>query len=250
LFKGFFTGAIVLALAPVNIIAEEGMSVADLLRRVSLFSDLSEDELDALVGCLGKRTFAKDMILFHKGNPAQSLYIIESGRVRAFAVSESGHEMTFEVYGPGECFGETALLDGNLRSTAAQALQATVAYTLRRNDFLRYIEHYPLVARRVIELLAHRLDHAIGYAENLVFLDVAGRVAAILVELVARDDVAHSSFEQNVRVTQVELAGLACASREMVNKVLHAYHEQGVIELKGHRLLILDLASLMRKTTH
>jgi CRP-like cAMP-binding protein len=54
-----------------------------------------------------KRTFAEDMILFHKGSPAQCLYLIESGAVRIFALSDTGQEITLDVHGPGECFGET-----------------------------------------------------------------------------------------------------------------------------------------------
>lgn len=75
------------------------MSVADLLRWVSLFADLHEHELSALADCLSRRIFAKDMILLHKGSPAQSLYLIESGEVRVFALSEKGHGITLDVYG-------------------------------------------------------------------------------------------------------------------------------------------------------
>ena len=159
------------------------MSVTDGLRRVSLFADLGDDELATLADCLGRRVFAKDMIFFHKGSPTQSFYLIESGAVRIFALSETGHELTLDVYGPGECFGETALLDGNLRSTGAMALRRRSPTRFGRDDFLRCLELHPQVARRVMALLAHRLEHATAYAENLAFLDVAGRVAAVLLEL-------------------------------------------------------------------
>ena len=223
------------------------MSVTDLLRRVSMFADLREDELVALADCLGRRVFSKDMILFHKGSPAQSLYLIESGEVRIFALRETGHEITLDVYGPGECFGETALLDGNLRSTDAVAVEKTVIYTLRRDDFLRCLELHPQVARRLLALLAHRLEHATAYAENLAFLDVAGRVAAVLLELAGRQGTANGSIEINLHLTQAELASWVCASREMVNKVLHTYQDRGLILLAGHTIVILDLAGLKRK---
>ena len=81
------------------------MSVVNLLRRLSLFADLRGEELNALSRCLGKRTFASDMILYHKGSPARNFYIIESGEVRIFSLSDSGHEITLEVYGPGDASG-------------------------------------------------------------------------------------------------------------------------------------------------
>jgi CRP/FNR family transcriptional regulator, cyclic AMP receptor protein len=220
------------------------MSAADWLRRVSLFADLSEDELTALADCLGRRVFTRDMILYHKGGPAQNLYIIESGAVRIFALSETGHEITLHVYGPRECFGETALLDGNLRSSGAMALERTVVYTLRRDNFLRCLESHRQVARRVVELFAHRMEHAIAYAEHLAFMDVAGRVAAVLLDLAARNGTKHGSVEINLHLTQAELASWTCASREMVGRVLHEYREQGLIALEVHANVLQDVNGL------
>jgi CRP/FNR family transcriptional regulator/CRP/FNR family cyclic AMP-dependent transcriptional regulator len=226
------------------------MSVSDALRRVSLFADLRDDELATLADGLSRRVFAKDVILFHKGSPAQSLYLIESGEVRIFALSETGHEITLDVYGPGECFGETALLDGNLRSTGAMALEKTVTYTLGRDGLLRCLELHPQVARRLLALLAHRLEHATAYAENLAFLDVAGRVAAVLLELAARHGAEHGSVDIELQLTQSELASWVCASREMVNKVLAAYREQKLILMEGHTITILDFGGLKRKIAY
>ena len=225
------------------------MFVVDFLRQVSIFADLRDDELNALAACLGKRTFARGMMLYQKGSLAQSLYLIESGGVRIFALDDTGHEITLEVHGPGECFGERALLDGNLRITGAMAFEKTVTYTLDRDEFLRCLERYPLVARRVMALLAHRLAHVTSYAENLAFLDVAGRVAAVLLELAARQEGTHGSIEINLHLTQADLATWACATREMVNKVLHAYREQGIITMEGHSIVVLDVDGLKHKVT-
>jgi CRP/FNR family transcriptional regulator, cyclic AMP receptor protein len=226
------------------------MSVTDLLHRVSLFADLRDDELATLADCLGRRVFDRATILFQQGSPAQSLYLIESGAVRVFADSEMGREITLDVYGPGECFGEMALLDGNLRPTGAMAMERTVTYTLQRDDFLRCLELHPQVAHRVMALLAHRLEHTIAYAENLAFLNVAGRVAAVLLELAQRHGTEGGGIESDVHLTQVELASWVCASREMVNKVLHAYRDQGLIRMEGHKIVVADLVGLKQKMGH
>jgi len=225
------------------------MSVVDLLHQMPIFADLRAEELKALAACLGKRTFARGMMLYQKGSLAQSLYLIESGGVRIFSVSDMGHEITLEVHGPGDCFGERALLDGNLRTTGAMALDKTVTYTLDRDDFLRCLERYPQVTRRVMALLAHRLAHVTSYAENLAFLDVAGRVAAVLLEIVARQGVTHGSIEIDLHMTQTDLATWVCATREMVNRVLHAYRDQGLVTIEGHTITVLDLDGLKRKIT-
>ena len=223
------------------------VNVNDLLRQVSIFTAMRDEELNALAACLGRRIFARGMLLYQRGSLAQSLYVIESGGVRIFALSDTGHEITLEVHGPGECFGEHALLDGNLRTTGAVALEKTVTYTLNRDDFLRCLERYPQVTRRVITLLAHRLDHVTAYAENLAFLDVAGRVAAVLLELAARQGVTHGSVEIKLHLTQADLATWVCATREMVNKVLHGYRDQGLVTIEGQTIVVLNLDGLKCK---
>jgi CRP/FNR family transcriptional regulator/CRP/FNR family cyclic AMP-dependent transcriptional regulator len=225
------------------------VSAIDVLHRVSLFADLHDGELQALAACLGKRTFASDMVLFHKGSPSQALYLIESGKVRAFALSDEGQEITLDIYGPGECFGETALLDGQMRSAGAMTLEATVTYVLGRDDFLRCLEAHPRVARRALTLLADRLQRLTAFTENLAFLDVPGRVAVVLLELAARYGVDKGGIEIDLHLTQSELASYCVASREMVNKVLGAFRDEGLIKLESHTITILDLHGLQRAAT-
>jgi CRP/FNR family transcriptional regulator, cyclic AMP receptor protein len=223
------------------------MSAIDVLHRISLFADLREEELQDLAACLGKRTFGADMILFHKGSPSQALYLIESGKVRAFALSDGGLEITLDIYGPGECLGETALLDGQMRCAGAMTLQPTVTYTLQRDDFLRCLDEHPKVARRALTLLADRLNHLTEFTENLAFLDVPGRVAAVLLELAARYGVNEGSIEIDLHLTQSELATWVCASRVMVNKVLGAFRDDGLIKIDGQTITILSVPGLKRK---
>lgn len=226
------------------------MCTTDFLRQTSLFADLSDDELAPMNGCLGRRVFAKDTVLFGKGSPAQCLYVIRSGAVRIFALSGTGHDMTLAIYGAGECFGETALLDGNIRSTGAMALAKTIVFTIGRSDFIQYMDRHPQVARRVMALLAHRVEQATTYAENLAFLDVTGRVAAALLDLVSRQDMEEQAPQLNLHMTQTELASWVCASRERVNKVLHAFREEGLITIAGHTFIVQDISGLRDKLNH
>ena len=98
------------------------MSRVAMLRKVSLFAGLSDQEFEVLADSLGKRTFGKGMIIFHKGGPGQTLYVIESGKVRIFILSESGQEISVNIYGPSDVFGELSLLDGLPRSAGAVAV--------------------------------------------------------------------------------------------------------------------------------
>jgi CRP/FNR family transcriptional regulator/CRP/FNR family cyclic AMP-dependent transcriptional regulator len=223
------------------------MTNVPMLRKVSLFAGLSDQELEALAGSLGKRTFAKGMIIFHKEGVGQTLYVIESGKVRIFILSESGEEITVNIYGPGDVFGEFSLLDGLPRSAGALALEKTVTLTLHRDDFLRHLDAYPRMARSIMKVLTTRLRYTTLQAETLSFLDVYGRVAAKLLELADRYGVQKEGIEIELRLTQTELATWVTASRESVNKVLGAFREQGLIEIEGQRITILDRGGLERR---
>lgn len=216
------------------------MSEATVLRKVQCFSGLSDKELEVLSSCLVKRTFGRGMILFHKGSPGQSLYIIESGKVRIFLLSEMGQEISVNVYGPGDVLGELALLDGLPRSAGAVVMERTVVYTLHRDDFVRLLQDSPRVAESVIRDLSSRLRYTTACLEQQAFLDVNGRVAAKLLELADRYGLPGEGTEIGLRLTQAELASWVSARRESVNKVLGGFREQGLIEVDGQRITILD----------
>lgn len=223
------------------------MSKMTMLRNVPLFAGLSDQELEVLADSLGKRTFGKGMIIFHRDSPGQTLYIIESGKVRIFILSESGREISVNIYGPGDVFGELALLDGLPRSAGAIALEKTVTLTLHRDDFLRHLEAYPRMAKSIMEVLSTRLRYTTAYAESLAFLDVYGRVAAKLLELADRYGVQKEGIEIELRLTQAELASWVAATRESVNKVLGTFRDQGLIKVEGQRITILDRRELKRR---
>jgi CRP-like cAMP-binding protein len=217
---------------------------ARLLKSVQLFASMPEGELEALARFLGKRTFGKGMIIFHSGSPGQTLYIIESGLVRIFSLSETGQELTVNLYGPGEVFGEMAVLDDRPRSAGALCMERTVTHTVHRDLFVRSLERNPPLGRAMIELLISRLRYTTTYLESLAFLDVYGRVAAKLLELGKRAGGQGKGVALDLRLTQAELATWVAASRESVNKVLSSYRDQGLIAVNGQEVTILDAEGL------
>ena len=227
------------------------MSGIDLLRKTPLFAAVSEETLASLAQCLGKRTFARGMILFHKGSPGHSLYLIDQGKVRIFILSETGQEISLNVHGPGDCFGELALLEGFSRSAGAMAVEQTVTYTLQRHDFLRHLDQSPQMARALLAQVSTHLRNATDYAESLAYLDVYGRVASILLRLGERYGIKEDEGIQiDMRLTQAELAGYVAASREMVNRVLGSFRSQGLISIDGQTVTILNEQGLRDRITY
>ena len=222
------------------------MSSTSMLRNVPLFAGLTEKEIATLAESLGKRAFGKGVIIFHEGSLGETLYIIESGKVRIFVLTESGQEISVNIYGPGEVFGELSVLDGLPRSAGAVAIEDTVCLTLQRDDLLQFLENCPRVALSIIRVLSARLRYTTQYAESLAFLDVCGRVAAKLLELGERYGVKRDGIEIELRLTQGELASWVGTSRESVNKVLRMFQGQGLIEVKDLKITLLDRRGLKR----
>ncbi|MGD2039378.1 MAG: Crp/Fnr family transcriptional regulator [Anaerolineae bacterium] len=226
------------------------MSKIAILRNVELFASLPDHDLEALAASLGTRTFAKGMIIFHQDSPGRTLYIIESGQVRIFLLSESGQETTLNIYGRGEVFGEFSLLDGLPRSAGAVALEKTVTRTLDRADFLRHLESCPQMAISIIEVLTTRLRFTTEQTKSLAFLDIYGRVAMRLLDLASRYGTEKEGIELNLHLTQAELASWVAATRESVNKVLGVFREQRLITVEGQTITILDPEGLKERITY
>jgi len=216
------------------------MQAIDLLQKLPLFAGLSGEELGMVAHCLGRRVFGRGVFIYHKDSPGHVLYLIESGLVRLFVISDSGQEVSLDVFGPGEVFGEVAVLDDLPRPSGAVAIEPTLVWTLQREDLLHLLERCPRLVRNLMELLTARLRYATRSIEQLAFLDVNSRVAARLLDLAARSATQRGGIEIELNLTQGELATWVAASRESVNKVLAVFRSKGLIAVDGSRITLLD----------
>lgn len=218
------------------------------LKQVSLFANLAEEDIHELMTAAKRRAFRSGEVIFHRDDPGQVLYMIKEGKVKICIISPDGQEISLAVFGKGECFGEFALLDGLPRSADAIALEKVECYTLQRSDFHNAIIKNPKIAIQVLEALTKRLRNTDNMVEDLIFLDVYGRVAKKLLELgdahgVKTDD----GVRIEVRLTQQELASMVGASRESVNKVMGYFTEKDFISTDKHRITLHRIADLKRR---
>lgn len=221
--------------------------VHELLRKAPLFAGLRPDALDGLAVQLRRRTFKRGTMIFHKDQAGDALYVIESGRVRIFLPTESGTELTVEVSGPGDVFGELSLLDGRPRSASAETLEDTTVFTMTRDEFKAHLTATPQLAIAIIELLSMRLRHVTEYAESLAHLDVHARLARTLLEMADRYGVKRNGVEIDFDLTQADLATMVGATRERVNRALAAFRAQGLLELRGRKIALLDTTRLRQR---
>ncbi len=230
---------------------QSGASVPTLaapLEQVALFNGLDADALNELTALARPRAFRGGEIIFHRDDPGQVLYVILSGKVRIYVTSPDGQEVALALLSVGDYFGELALLDGQPRSASAVAVEPAETLALQRPDFLNAVMHHPRIAIEVMHVLSHRLRQTDAMIEDLLFLDVHGRVAKKLLELAETHGVRTADGVRiELRLTQGELAAMVGASRESVNKVMGYFMDKQFISTDKYKITIKRLAELRRR---
>jgi CRP/FNR family cyclic AMP-dependent transcriptional regulator len=206
--------------------------------------------LSQLTRSLRRRTFQRGEVIFHQGDPGDTLHLVQKGRIKVVLPAESGDEVLLAILGPGNCFGELALLDGESRSATVVAIEPVETLTLGRSDFMAFVRANPETAERLMINLAHIIRKVNEDVADLAFLDLPGRLAKKLLDL-AHDHgqpmPGGDGIEISVPLTQEELAGMVGATRPSVNKVLGWYEDQGAIQRRGRKIAIFKPEALRQR---
>ena len=220
----------------------------ELLGRASLFHELPPEKLALLAERTTTRRYRRGQLIFQQGEPAHSLYLVAEGAVKVFLTSTEGDTVILVTLAPGEAFGELALVDGNPRSASAEALQDTVALELGRDAFLTTMAEEPRVAEAVIATLGSILRRLTEQAADLVFLDLHGRIAKLLLQM-AGDTGKETSdgVELDLLLTQSEIASMVGGSRQSVNQVLRSFERRGYIDVQGKTIVVKEPEKLSRR---
>ena len=211
------------------------------IKQMPLFAGLTDDELGALTRDLLCRRFREGEAIFQQGDPGQMLYLVESGQVRIYVQDEEGQETSVTLCGPGDMFGELAVIDGLPRSASAVAMDRTVVHILSRDRFREHMRRSPQLALNFMKTLSVRVRYSTQQVSSLTLLDTPGRLARKLLEL-ARDhgQVEPTGVRINLTLTQSDLASLIGATRESVNKALGVFRRQGLILTQQGHIVIIE----------
>jgi CRP/FNR family transcriptional regulator, cyclic AMP receptor protein len=212
-----------------------------ILSVVPLFTAVTPDQLAPLAGKLRRRTFRRNEVIVHRGDPAGAVHIIRSGRVKITLPSEEGDETVLALFGAGTCFGEIAALDGGPRSATVTAVEATETMALLREDLLAFARENPDFALALIQTLAARLRRADEWLEDAFFQDLDTRMARRLLEVAEEHGrETKEGIEVAFPLTQSDLAGMLGATRVSVNRLLGVYQDAGLMRLGKGTFTILS----------
>jgi CRP/FNR family cyclic AMP-dependent transcriptional regulator len=208
-----------------------------------LLADLPDEDVRELLAIARRRTFAKGEVVFHQDDPADTLHLVVRGRFGARILTRVGDSVLLDIVGPGQTFGELALLLPDSRRTATMsALEAGETRSVLRDDFSRVQRGYPGVKDVLLRLLAEQLRRMSERLVEAHYVDADTRVRRRLIELCD----AYGAAEVGVVVplTQEDLASMAGTARATVNRVLREEEQRGSVALARGRVTVLSRADL------
>lgn len=224
------------------------MTYVDFLKKVPLFAELDEDELQQLASVTREQHYKKHMTIVHVDDPGNALYILKNGLVKITIEDQNGYEMILRILYPTDFFGEMSLIDGMPRSATVTTQDASEVLTIARDHFLSIIEKSPRIMLKMASMLSKRLRKANELIHSLAFFDVYGKVARVLLNLAAeRGRVTDQGTVIDMRLTQQELADLAGMTRETMARTLREFQQAGCIRVESGVISILALDMLRRE---
>jgi len=211
-----------------------------------LLAGVPDDEIRHLVQVARRRVFSRNEVVLHRDDPGDSLHLINKGRFSIRVTTPLGHVAMLALRGPGDSFGEMALLSDDARRAATvTSLDEGETFAVTRGNFERLRERYPEVNELLLRLLQNEVRSLHERLLEALYVPVEKRVLRRLVELAALYREAEN--QALISLTQESLAEMAGASRATVNQVLRQEERRGVLELHRGETRILDLATLAKR---
>ena len=214
----------------------------------ALLAPLRPDERERVLAAARPRRYARGEVVFHEGDPGESLHLVQSGRFAVRVVAPSGDTATLSVLVPGAAFGELALLrESHDRTATIVALEASSTLVLSRQDFMALRRDHPGVEQLLVETLARRVDELSRALLEALYVGVDRRVIRRLVDLADAYEVPGANTV-TIPITQDDLADMAGATRPTVNQVLQRLAADGTVALGRARIELLDVSGLRRRS--
>lgn len=198
---------------------------------------------------MSESQYAANQQIFAQGDDGDEMLMVISGLIKITATSLDGKEIIINTIEPGGVFGELALIDSEPRSASAVAARASQILRLHWRDLIPVLEDHPGLSLSIMRELSQKLRKTTIQYEELMFLSVAGRLARRL-GAIAKDQsgAEGGTLDLRLEITQEEIGQMVGATREHVNKVLHRWKGEGLIEMQGRQIRIHDINQILAQS--
>ena len=206
--------------------------------RLDLLQEMSQEAVHRINAMTRITKRRRGEWVFVHGDPADSIYLLQKGRMKITALSEDGHEVVHEIVGPGEVFGETSTILQIPRTTSAQALEPSLLCEIRQKDFESLLTAYPELSLQLLKSVGLRLKKAEAQLLNVICNDVSTRVKEALLDLIASESGMLPDQPVRIKITQQDLANLIGASRQKTWAALKELEDSSVLRLMYRSILV------------
>lgn len=213
-----------------------------------LLGGLAEADRRVVLASARRRRFARGEVVFHEADLADTVHVVAEGRLAARRSTPAGDTVTFSILGPGDTFGEMALLGSQPRRTSTVvALQPAVTLSLGFAEVDRLRAAHPSVERQLVAMLAQRVSRLSDHLLEALHVPADERIVRRLLEVCDRYDGADAAGSVVVPLTQEAVGDLAGAARPTTNRVLRRLEADGILALHRGSIEVLDRAALARR---
>jgi CRP/FNR family transcriptional regulator, cyclic AMP receptor protein len=223
-------------------------AVISVLSKNHLFKSAGPAEIEMLADLCIQRTYKRDQYLFFQGDTADYFAVIAEGMVKVVLTSEQGNEIVLTTVEAPEMLGEVAAVDEETRGASAIAVRPTTVLIIKYAAFCELIQSSPELLQILLRTMASLVRRLTEQVSDLVFLDLGGRIAKLLLSLAERQGSEdNQTVTLDLGLTQTELANMVGGSRPAVNRVLQNFAARNLITVDGQLIVIHDFAGLRRR---
>jgi len=218
--------------------ANDKLAALGIMQQTPLFRGLSQEDVEALHGIAGARTYPKGQTVFREFEEAEGFFLVLDGQVKLFKLSPAGKEQILHIHDAGGTFAEATLAAGSRYPASAVATEPSVLLCFPRRDLMALVGRRPAIAMNLIGRLSQRLREMTALVEDLSLREAPARLARYLLEL-AGDD-AEAEVLVKLPVKKGELAAYLGTRSETLSRVFRRLSQAGAIAVKGSKVTIHD----------
>jgi len=215
--------------------------IIGIISSAPLFSGLPEDDIAEIADVLREKDVLKGETIFSDGEPSRGFYIVASGSIKIYKLAPDGKEKILHIFGKGQPFAEVAVFSGDPYPANALALQKSHLLFFPKKEFVDLIAMKPGLALSMLGVMASRLRQFAVQIENLTLKDVPARLAGYILYLVEEQS---DNESVELDVSKNHLASILGASPETLSRVMNRMAQEGLINVEGRIISIIDKPGL------
>jgi CRP-like cAMP-binding protein len=212
----------------------------------SILTDLPPEDLELLKKEAIEHTYKKGDTIFREGAVPTGIYYIKSGKVKKYKIDKESREQIIYVANSGELIGYHAVLAGDRYADSAATLEESIISFISRDNFLQAIERSPVLSKRLLKTLSHEFT---VFANSLALFAQRSVRERLALQLVVLREKYKKDFQEGMAVeismSREDLASIVGTARENVVRMLSEFKEEGILQTKGRKIIILDVKKLV-----